>query len=96
MDINKLMKEARKMQEELQNKLSELKVEGSAGGGMVTVIMDGAKNVIDIKISEEIFQENDVEMLQDLILAALQDASAKVEEESKNLIASFGLPPGLF
>jgi len=96
MDINKLMKEARRMQEELQRKLEELKVEGSSGGGMVVVTMDGAKNVLDIKISEEIFKENDVEMLQDLILAAIQDASSKVEEESKNLIGSLGLPPGLF
>ncbi len=96
MDINKLMREARRMQDDIQKKLEEIKVEGSAGGGMVVIEMDGKKNVVDIKISEEIFQENDIEMLRDLILAAFQDASSKVEEESSKLVSSLGLPPGLF
>ncbi len=96
MDIGKLMEQARKLQEELQRKLQEMRVEGSAGGEMVKVVLDGTKNLVDIKISEEIFRDGDLEMLQDLIIAAFQDASRKVEEESSNLIGSMGLPPGLF
>ncbi len=95
MDIGKLMEQARKLQEELQSKLHEMRVEGSAGGEMVKVILDGTKNLVDIKISEEIFQDGDLEMLRDLIIAAFQDASRKVEEESGKLIGSMGLPPGL-
>ncbi len=95
MDIGKLMAQAKKMQEELQTKLRELKVEGSAGGGMVKVVMDGTRTLVDVKISPEVFEEADLEMLQDLIVAAFQDAYQKVEEESGKIIASLGIPPGL-
>ncbi len=96
MDISKLMRQAQELQRELQEKLQQMRVEGSAGGEMVKVVLDGGKNLVDIKISQEIIQEGDVEMLQDLIIAAFQDASRKVEEESSKLIASMGIPPGLF
>ncbi len=95
MDIGKLMAQAKKMQEELQRRLQELRVEGSAGGGMVKVLLDGTRTLVDIKISPEVFEEGDLEMLQDLILAAFQDAYQKVEEESGKIISSLGIPPGL-
>lgn len=96
-DFMKLLEKAKQVQEEMQAKLSQVKVEGSSGGGMVKVVMDGAKNVLDIQIDPEVINPDDREMLQDLIVAAFNDASAKAEEEAKKLLQELGLPfPGLF
>ena len=86
MNIQEMMKQAQQMQERLQKQMTELRVEGNAGGGMVTVIVNGAKQVQSIKIDPEVVSKDDVEMLQDLIVAALNDAHRKADDEmQKNM-----------
>src|ERR1700682_2318143 len=77
MNIQQMMKQAQQMQEEMV----DLKVEGNAGGGMGTVVMNGAKQVQSLKIDPEVVSKDDVEMLQDLIGAAINDAHRKADEE---------------
>ncbi len=80
MNIKHLMKQAQQMQEQMQQKMANLKVEGSSGGGMVTVEMTGSKEVLSVKIEKEAVDPEDVEMLQDLITAAVNEAGRKVDE----------------
>jgi len=80
MNINQMMKQAQQMQARMQKQMEEMRVEATAGGGMVTVVMNGAKQVQSITIDPEAVSKDDVDMLQDLILAALNDAHKKVEE----------------
>ena len=84
MNINQMMKQAQQMQERLQKQMGETKVEATAGGGMVTVVMNGNKQVEKITLDPEVVSKDDVEMLQDLILAALADAHRKAEDAMKN------------
>jgi len=79
--IQQMMKQAQEMQSRLQKQMAELKVEGNAGGGMVTVVVNGAKQVQSLKIDPEVVSKDDVEMLQDLIVAAINDAQRKADEE---------------
>jgi len=79
-NLQKMLKKAQEMQEKLQRETAEMRVEGSSGGGMVTIVLDGTKNVISIKIDPEVINKEDVEMLQDLIIAAFNDANSKVDE----------------
>ena len=88
------MKQAQQMQERLQQQMTELRVEGNAGGGMVTVIVNGAKQVQSLKIEPEVVSKDDVVMLQDLIVAALNDAHRKADEEMKAKMGGM-LPPGI-
>ena len=81
MDIKQMMKQAQQMQERLQREMADLKVEGNAGGGMVTVVVNGAKQIQSLKIDPEVVSKDDVEMLQDLIVAAVNDAQRKADEE---------------
>jgi nucleoid-associated protein EbfC len=81
MNILEVMQQARQMQEQLQKRMSDLRVEASAGGGMVTVVVNGAKQVQSITIDPEVVSKDEVEMLQDLIAAAVNDASRKVDEQ---------------
>ena len=78
--IQQMMKQAQQMQERLQKQMAELRVEGNAGGGMVTVVVNGAKQVQSLKIDPEVVSKDDVEMLQDLIVAAINDAHRKADE----------------
>ncbi len=80
MNIQQMMKQAQQVQERLQKQMAEMKVEATAGGGMVTVVMSGAKQLLSLKIDPEAVSKDDVEMLQDLILAAVNDAQRKVDE----------------
>ena len=99
MNPKQLMKQVQQMQEQMQQRMTELRVEGSAGGGMVKAIMNGNKEVLSVSIDKEAVDPNDVEMLQDLVVAAVNEASRKVDEEmSKNLGAMTGgmKIPGLF
>lgn len=80
MDLQKMLKTAKDMQERLQKELAEMRVDGSSGGGMVRVILDGHKNLLSIRIEPEVTDRNEVEMLQDLVVAAVHDASRKVDE----------------
>jgi DNA-binding YbaB/EbfC family protein len=82
-NMQNMMKQMQKMQKEMakaQEELGEKKIEGTAGGGMVTVIVTGHKEVVDVIIKPEAVDPDDVEMLQDLVLAATNDALKKVEE----------------
>jgi nucleoid-associated protein EbfC len=81
MNILEVMQQARQMQEQLQKRMSDLRVEASAGGGMVTVVVNGAKQVQSIRIDPEVVSKDEVEMLQDLIAAAVNDACRKVDEQ---------------
>ena len=80
MNIQQMMKQAQQMQERLQKQMAEMKVEATAGGGTVTVVVSGAKQLLSIKIDPEAVSKEDVEMLQDMILAAINDAQRKVDE----------------
>jgi hypothetical protein len=79
--MQQYLKQFQQFQEQLQKQLDELEVEGSAGGGMVTVRMNGQKQVSEVHIEPEIFASHDLEMLQDLILVAVNDATRKVDEQ---------------
>jgi len=92
-NLQKMLKTAKEMQEKLQKELAEMRVEGSSGGGMVTVTLDGAKNLISIQIDPEVVNKEDIDMLQDLIIAAFNDAGAKVDEELSQKLGALG--PGL-
>src|SRR5918992_4687627 len=81
MNIQQMMKQAQEMQSRMQQQMAELKVEGNAGGGMVTVVVNGAKQIQSLKIDPEVVSKEEVEMLQDLIVAAVNDAHRKADEE---------------
>ena len=97
-NMQAMMQQAQKMQQKMQEEVALIRVEASAGGGMVTVKMDGHKNVLGVKIDPEV--AGDVEMLQDLVMAACNEATKKVEEASQKvmggMLGGMGLPPGLF
>ena len=94
MDIRQMMKQAQKMQEQLQKQMQELRVEATAGGGMLTVTVNGTKQLMSLRIDPEVVSKDDVEMLQDLILAAINDAHRKVDEELQKTMG--GMMPGMF
>ena len=94
MNIQDMMKQAQQMQERLQREMTGLRVEGNAGGGMVTVRVNGAKQVESITIDPEVVSKEDVGMLQDLIVAAINDAQRKVDEEMARKMGGM-LPPGM-
>jgi len=99
MNIQNMMKQAQQMQERMQKQMEEMRIEATAGGGMVTVVINGAKQVQSLKIDPEAVSKEDVEMLQDLILAALNDAYRKADEAmSKQMQGMMGgmKIPGLF
>jgi DNA-binding YbaB/EbfC family protein len=97
-DPRKMMKQLQQAQERMQAEIDALVIDGSAGGGMVKVQMDGQKQLKSLAIDPEVVNKDDVEMLQDLVLAAVNDAARKVDEEVKQRVASLtgGLKiPGL-
>lgn len=93
-NIQELMSQAKRQYEALQKKMQETVVEGSSGGGSVTVKMDGRKQVLSIKIDPEAAKSGDVEMLQDLITAAFNGASRKVDESMQSVMGGMlgGIP----
>jgi nucleoid-associated protein EbfC len=94
LNIQGMMKQAQQMQEKMQREMEELRVSASAGGGVVTVEMRGNHEIISLKIDPEIVKENDIEMLQDMIVAAINEANRKVNEAMKGKLGAM-LPPGL-
>ena len=103
--LQQMLSRLRQVQEDLQRQVNSVAVEASAGGGMVTIRMNGQKQVLDVKIEPEVFASKDQEMLQDLFRAAVNEASRRVDEELANQMKSLagGLPglaglkiPGLF
>jgi len=97
-NMQSMMKQAQQMQQKMQEQIAQIRVEASAGGGMVSVKMDGHKNVLGVKIDPEV--AGDVEMLQDMVTAACNEAAKKVDEEAQSkmggMLGGLGLPPGLF
>jgi nucleoid-associated protein EbfC len=98
--LQEMMSKAQEMQRELQQKMAETIVEASAGGGSVSVRMNGQKQVLGVKIEPDVVQSGDVEMLQDMITAAVNEAGRKVDEAMQSglggMLGGMGLPPGLF
>ena len=101
-NFNDMMKKAQEMQkkmQEMQNSLSNLEVEGTSGGGMVKVIMNCKNEVKKIDVDPSIIKQDDKTMMEDLIVAALNDAKSNAEEKSqdemKKLTGGLGLPPGM-
>jgi DNA-binding YbaB/EbfC family protein len=91
-----MMKQAQQLQERLQKELATITLEGSAGGGLVTVVINGHKQVQKLTIDPEAVSKDDVEMLQDLIVAAVNDALRKADDELKNriggIVGGLGIP----
>ena len=99
MNPQKMLKQVQQMQEQMQRKMQELRVEGSAGGGMVKATMNGSKELLAVAIDKEAVDPNDVEMLQDLVVAAVNEAARKVDEEMQSSLGAMtgGMKiPGLF
>ena len=101
-NFNDMMKKAQEMQkkmQEMQDSLSNLEVEGTSGGGMVKIIMNCKNEVKKINIDPSIIKQDEKAMMEDLIVAALNDAKSKVEEttqdQMKELSGGLGLPPGM-
>jgi DNA-binding YbaB/EbfC family protein len=103
--LQQMLSRFKQLQEDLQRQVNSVAVEASAGGGMVTVKMNGQKQLVDVRIETEVFANKDQEMLQDLVRAAVNEASRRVDEELSNQMKSLsgGIPgmaglkiPGLF
>lgn len=93
MNIKKLMKQAQKMQKEMEETMSNLQVEGSAGGGVVKLSLNGKKELLSLHLSEEILSPDNREMVEDLLMAAWREASEKVDQELAQLMAGMGSLP---
>ena len=103
--LQQILSRFKQLQEDLQRQVNSVTVEASAGGGMVTVKMNGQKQLVDVRIEPEVFASKDQEMLQDLVRAAVNEASRRVDEELTNQMKNLsgGIPgmaglkiPGLF
>jgi nucleoid-associated protein EbfC len=94
MNIKQLMKQAQQMQDQMQRQMASIQVEGTAGGGMVKAAMNGNKELLAITIDKEAVDPEDVEMLQDLVKAAVNEAARKVDEEMQGAMGSM-MPPGM-
>ena len=98
-NMNQLMKMAQDMSRKMEEQMEAIEVEGNAGGGMVKVIMNGHKNVLATEVAAEVVDPEDIEMLQDLVTAAVNDAIAKVDEQLKDNLGGMtggmgGIPGG--
>ena len=99
MNIAKLMKEAKKMQEDMaksQEELAAKEFEATAGGGAISVKVSGSKEIKQINIKKDVVDPDDVEMLQDLIITCVNEALRKVDQETANQMSGFNVPGGLF
>ncbi len=99
-NMNQIMKMAQDMSQKMEEKMNAIEVEGNAGGGMVKVTMNGHKNVLSTEIAPDVVDPDDIEMLQDLVTAAVNDALAKVDDQMKDGMGGLGggfpgMPDGL-
>jgi len=92
MDIKGLMKQAQKMQATIQKEIAELKVEATAGGGMVTVTMSGGHELLSVRIAPDVVTSQDVEMLEDLVRAAVNEANRKIEQAMAEKVGALRVP----
>ncbi|GGB47706.1 nucleoid-associated protein [Roseibium aquae] len=102
MDFMKMMKQAKQMQEQmgsLQEQITEIEAEGSSGGGLVKVVLNGKGEMKSLKIDPSLFKEDDVEILEDLIIAAHTDGRVKIDagiqEKTQEMMGGLGLPAGM-
>ncbi len=102
-NMNNMMRQMQKMQKKMlkaQDELHEMTFEASVGGGMVTVTANGKKEITDIQINEEVVDPDDIEMLQDLILAAVNDVLNQIDEKTNETMGQFtkglNIPGGMF
>jgi DNA-binding YbaB/EbfC family protein len=98
-EMQKMLKAAKEMQDRLQKELAGMRVEGTSGGGMVTVVLDGQKALLSIRIEKEVVNKDDVDMLQDLVVAAFNDAATKVDGMLAQKLGALGAGlkiPGMF
>jgi len=95
MDIRKMMQQAQQMQEKLQSEVAEIKMEAASGGGMVTAVVNGTKELVSLRLEPEIVNPADIEMLQDMIVAAVNEASHRVDEEIQKRIGGMAGAMGL-
>lgn len=99
MNMQNLMKQAQKMQEELMKKQEELDnsiFEGSVASGMVKVELNGKKELVSIKLDKKVVDPDDIEMLEDLIKASINEASKKADEARESIMGGMSMPGGLF
>ena len=89
-NLQRMLKTAKEMQERLQKEMAEMRIEGTSGGGMVNIVLDGQKNLISVRLDPEVVNRDDIDMLQDLIVAAFNDAAAKVDEQMASKLSSLG------
>jgi len=97
--LSKMLKQAQQAQEQMQREIAAIQREGTSGGGVVTAVVDGKKNLLSLTIAPEAFEDGDPSMLADLVIAAVADAHKKVEAEIERKVGSLadmlGLPPGI-
>lgn len=94
-NMNQMLKMAQSMAKDMEKKMNDLQVEGNAGGGMVKAVMNGHKSLISLTISPDVVDPDDIEMLQDLVIAAINDAQSKIDEELKDSLGGLpGMPGG--
>jgi DNA-binding YbaB/EbfC family protein len=94
-DLGEMMRQAKEMSQQLERDLQELRVEASAGGGMVKCTMNGVKQLLELKIDSEFLKGGDAEMLADMVIAAVNEATRKVDEAVKGRLGGLNLPTGL-
>ncbi len=95
MNVAELMRQAQRMQAEVQRQLRELAVEGSAGGGLVVVKLNGLKELLAVRIDRQALEGEEPGLLEDLVMAAWEEASRRLAQESQAVLARLGLPPGM-
>lgn len=93
-DLKKMMQQAQQMQDKMQAELAEVRVSAAAGGGVVTATLNGQKELIKLEIDAAVVDPDDVEMLQDLVVAAVNEASRRVDEEVQSKLGNM-MPAGL-
>jgi DNA-binding YbaB/EbfC family protein len=94
LDFGEMMKQAQEMQEKMQREMDQIRVDATVGGGMVSVLMSGTKELLEVKIDPEMLKNADVEMLQDMIVAAVNEGGRKVDEKLKGQLGAM-MPPGM-
>jgi DNA-binding YbaB/EbfC family protein len=95
MDLRKMMQQAQQMQAKMQEEISHIKAEASAGGGMVTAVVSGSKELIELKLEQDVVNPEDIDMLQDLIIAAVNEALRKVDAEIQNKLGGMASAMGI-
>jgi len=95
MNVAELMRQAQRMQAEVQRQLRELVVEGSAGGGLVVVKLNGLKELLAVRIDRQALEGEEPALVEDLVMAAWEEAQRRLTQESQEVLARLGLPPGV-